>query len=132
MLFPWFSRAAKTPRLPLLVLGAEFGSYQFLQLVQLSSKYQIAGFISPDHWQKQSGFGKIGVIAPSEVPSSCKTENIVAIVVTSDQQELFEESEDMQPVRDCRSLIKFCDILAIPQAASRDVADTFIDLLLQS
>lgn len=132
MIFKWFSRTAEMPKLPLLVLGAEFGSYQFLQLVQLSSKFKVVGFISTDSWQKQSGFGKIGLVSPAEVKSVCESRNIVALVVTSDQQEFFEKSEEMKPVRECGPLVKPCDILAIPQSASREVANSFIDSLVTS
>jgi len=130
MAFNWFKRKRKTPEKTLVIFGTEFGSYQFLQLVQLSRKYQAVGFISTDPWQKRSGFGKIGVILPAELNSICEAQNVVAIVVTSDQKEFFEKGEEMQPVRDCKHLVKHCEILEIPQESSMDTADAFIDNLV--
>lgn len=130
MVFNWFKPKAKEPKKSLVIFGTDFGSYQLLQLVQSSSKYQVAGFISTDSWQRRSGFGKIGVILPDELNAICGTQKVAGILVTSDQKELLENDVDMDAVRKHPDLIRFCEVLDIPQASSATVADAFIDSLI--
>lgn len=132
MLLNWLKFRGKKPKTSLVIFGTEFGSYQLLQLVQSSSKYRVAGFVSTDSWQKRSGFGKVGVIFPAELSSLCEKENIAAILVTSDQKELFEKDRGMQPVKEYSDLIRYCEILEIPQGSSTAIADAFIDSLIQT
>lgn len=132
MLFKWLKLRGAKPKTSLVIFGTEFGSYQLLQLVQSSSKYRVAGFVSTDSWQKRSGFGKIGVIFPTELDVLCKAQDVAAILVTSDQREFFEKDEDMQPVRDCMHLLRYCEVLEIPQVLSTGIADAFIDSLVQT
>lgn len=130
MVFNWFKPKGTESKTALVIFGTEFGSYQLLQLVQSSGKYRVAGFISTDSWQKRSVFGKVGVILPTELNAFCKAQNVAAILVSSDQKELFEKNEDMQTVREQIHLIKHCEILEIPQISSTSIADAFIDSLI--
>ncbi|MFX4228621.1 MAG: hypothetical protein ACFHHU_12310 [Porticoccaceae bacterium] len=132
MLLNWFKFRVEKPKTSLVIFGTEFGSYQLLQLVQSSSKYRVAGFVSTDSWQKRSGFGKIGVIFPTELNMLCKAQNVAAILVSSDQKESFEKDEDMQPVREQMHLVRYCETLEIPQAPNRKNADAFIESQIEA
>lgn len=48
MVFNWFKSKGTEPKTSLVIFGTDFGSYQLLQLVQSSTKYRVAGFISTD------------------------------------------------------------------------------------
>lgn len=132
MIVDWFKRKRQIPKTCLVIFGTEFGSYQFLQLVQSSSKYEVAGFISNDPWQQRSGFGKIGVITPEQLEPLCSEQSIAAIVVTSDQMEDFEKDKDMEPVRAQDKLVRHCEVLDIPQMFDKEIADEYIDHLINS
>jgi FlaA1/EpsC-like NDP-sugar epimerase len=130
MIIDWFKRKRQRPGIPLVVFGTEFGSYQFLQLVQCSRKYEVIAFISNDSWQQRSCFGKIGILTPEQLTSALTEKAIAAIVVTSDQREAFEKDDEMGPVRIQTDLVRHCEVLEIPQTPVADTADTFIDRLI--
>lgn len=141
-----FFKARKQPCKKLLVLGTEFGSYQFNQLVEMSSEYEILGFISDDPWQKKSGFGKVGVYASSELASLCENEEVVAVILPSDQKEVWlkdKETDSSQgsegstetdsvesPIAGLEGRLKTCDVLSIPSELNRTQANQFLDTLI--
>jgi FlaA1/EpsC-like NDP-sugar epimerase len=132
MIASWFKRKRQTAKMHLVIFGAEFGSYQFMQLVNSSSKYEVVGFISADSWQQRSGFGKIGVYTPEQLDALFDEDSIMAIVVTSDQRDYFEKSGEMVSVRSKVALVRHCEVLTIPQKPDREMADRYIDQLIGS
>ena len=127
-----FFKPKQKPQKTLVVLGTDFGSYQFNQLVEISDMYRVAGFISDDSWQKKSAFGKIGVFNSSEIKELCQRERVDAIILPSDQKEIWLKEDGTNPLEGLESLVKHCDILTIQQNISSSEANQFLSNLIST
>lgn len=133
-----FFKSRQKPQKALLVLGTDFGSYQFNEVVEISDEYRIVGFVSDDPWQKKSGFGKTGVFDSSEIKGLCAKEQVEAIILPSDQKDIWlkgyektpesEESllSEKSPLSGLEKLVKNCDILTIQQNLTSAQANQYL------
>ena len=132
-----FFKSKQKPQKLLVVLGTDFGSYQFNQLVDSSDEYQIVGFISDDPWQRKSSFGKVGVFYSSEIKGLCEKQDVTAIILPSDQKDIWlgtestnENEGNLNPLLGLEDKLKHCDILAIRSDLSREQASQFLSDLI--
>lgn len=142
-MFSLFKRKQKPQKL-LIVLGTDFGSYQFNQLVDTSDEYQVVGFISDDPWQRKSSFGKVGVFYSSEIKGLCDKHGVAAVILPSDQKEAWldeksndsedDSAEDPENERNVlaglEAMVKHCDILTIRSELSTEEANRFLSDLI--